>query len=262
LNTTAIQSCHLGPELSPEQVIPEHFFLYLLNGNMSVYNGDKHYQANPGDCCIARKNHLLRYTKNRQEGEFLKIVITLDEAFLKRFLAKHPFEIELAEQNDSILFVKDNQLLTSFINSLEPYYHGEAEIDNTFAEIKREELLLILLRNDPGLGAILFNFGAPQKIDIKAFMHRNFRFNVSLDRFAFLTGRSLSAFKRDFQQMFNDTPGHWLTRKRLEEAYFLIHNQSQRPKDIYLELGFEDLSHFSFAFKKQFGKSPSELWRP
>jgi AraC-like DNA-binding protein len=259
LKSSSLQSCHLGPEISPEQVIPEHFFLYLLKGSMAVYNGNKHYQVKPGDCCIARKNHLLRYIKQKEDGDFLKIVIVLDEAFLKRFLEKHPTALTNTEQDDSILFVQHDTMLSSFIKSLEPYYRGEAEIDETFADIKREELLLILLRKDPDLVNVFFNFGAPQKIDIKAFMNRNFRFNVSLERFAFLTGRSLSAFKRDFQQMFNDTPGHWLTKKRLDEAYFLIHNRSQRPKDIYLELGFEDLSHFSFAFKKQFGQSPSEL---
>jgi AraC-like DNA-binding protein len=78
-----------------------------------------------------------------------------------------------------------------------------------------------LLKNDPSLAAIFFNFGAPQKIDIEAFMSRNYRFNVPLERFAFLTGRSLSAFKRDFQQIYNDTPRRWLTKKRLDEAYFL-----------------------------------------
>jgi AraC-like DNA-binding protein len=106
---------------------------------------------------------------------------------------------------------------------------------------------------------VLFNFGAPEKIDLASFMNRNYRFNISLERFAFLTGRSLSAFKRDFHKQFNETPGHWLTRKRLDEAYFLIRNQSQKPSEIYLHLGFEDLSHFSFAFKKQFGQSPGEL---
>ncbi|WP_158799852.1 AraC family transcriptional regulator [Pedobacter sp. L105] len=254
-----LQSCHLGPGISPEQVIQEHFFMYLLKGSMKNYNGDKHYHLKAGDCCIARKNHLLRYNKQQEDGDFKKIVIVLDEAFLKRFLAKHPIEIGIAEQDDSILSVENNEVLNSFILSLEPYYKGEAQIEEAFSDLKREELLLILLQKDPALAAVFFNFGAPQKIDLKAFMSRNFRFNVSLAHFAFLTGRSLSAFKRDFQQTFNDTPGHWLTKKRLEEAHFLIHQQNQKPKDIYLDLGFEDLSHFSFAFKKQFGHSPSEL---
>jgi AraC family transcriptional regulator, exoenzyme S synthesis regulatory protein ExsA len=74
-----------------------------------------------------------------------------------------------------------------------------------------------------------------------------------------LTGRSLSSFKRDFQKVFNLNPGIWLTQKRLDEAYFHITKEKQKPSDIYLNLGFEDLSHFSFAFKKRFGIKPTEL---
>jgi AraC-like DNA-binding protein len=82
---------------------------------------------------------------------------------------------------------------------------------------------------------------------------------VSVERFAYLTGRSLSAFKRDFKTIFNDTPNRWLIQKRLQEAYFLIDRKKQKPSDIYLELGFETLSHFSYAFKKQFGLTLTEL---
>jgi AraC-like DNA-binding protein len=48
-------------------------------------------------------------------------------------------------------------------------------------------------------------------------------------------------------------------KKRLEEAYFLIHKKNQKPTDIYLMLGFETIQHFSFAFKKKFGQTPSVL---
>jgi len=90
-------------------------------------------------------------------------------------------------------------------------------------------------------------------------MNRNFKFNVSIERFAYLTGRSLSAFKRDFKATFNETPNHWLVQKRLQEAYFLIEKKNKKPSEIYVDLGFEDLSHFSFAFKKVFGLTPTEL---
>ncbi|MGE8526743.1 helix-turn-helix domain-containing protein [Chryseobacterium rhizosphaerae] len=90
-------------------------------------------------------------------------------------------------------------------------------------------------------------------------MQKNDKFNVNLERFAFLTGRSLSAFKRDFKKIFNETPNRWLIKRRLLEALFLIKEKKQRPTDIYIDLGFEDLSHFSFAFKKEFGISASSL---
>ena len=255
-----IQSCHLGPEISPEQFIPEHFFLYLLQGSMKAFDGKQNYSMKPGDYCIARKNHLVRYTKFRNEDNaFEKIIITFDEPFLKKYLEKHPFSVGVFEKDDSFLFVQEDKLIKNFIRSLEPYYNGSDQINQTFADVKREELLLILLKNNPRLADVFFNFGIPEKINLEEFMNRNFRFNISLERFAFLTGRSLSSFKRDFQKTFATNPGSWLKKKRLEEAYFQISKQHEKPGNVYLEVGFEDLSHFSYAFKKEFGLTPTEV---
>jgi AraC-like DNA-binding protein len=254
-----IYSCHLGPELSSEYFIPEHFVMFLLKGSMKAYDGGKHYTMHPGDYFIARKNHLLRFTKFKENEHFLKIIITLDEPFLKYFFERHPYHIIAADYGDSFLFVKENKLFDSYIKSLEPYYTGRSQLDETFADIKREELLLILLRSEPDLANVFFNFGIPDKINLEEYMNRNFRFNISLEKFAFLTGRSLSSFKRDFLKIFGTTPGNWLKKKRLDEAYFRISHQNQKPSDVYLEVGFEDLSHFSFAFKKEYGKTPTEV---
>ena len=81
-------------------------------------------------------------------------------------------------------------------------------------------------------------------------------FNMSIEKFGYLTGRSLTTFKRDFRKAFNTTPQKWLTRKRLESANYQIFEKHRKPSDVFLEVGFENLSHFSFAFKKQFGYYP------
>lgn len=254
-----IQSCHLGPAISPELLIQEHYFLYLLKGSMKGYDGNKHYELHPGDYCLARKNHLVRYTKFKDNGDFEKIIITFDEAFLKQFLERHPYNAEASKNQDAFLLIPENTFIKNYIQSLAPYYTGDLHLDETFANIKREELLLILLKSQPDLANIFFNFGITHKMDLEVYMNRNFRFNVSLERFAYLTGRSLSSFKRDFMKIFGTTPGEWLKKKRLDEAYFQISRQHLKPSEVYLEVGFEDLSHFSFAFKKEFGKSPSEV---
>jgi AraC-like DNA-binding protein len=202
----------------------------------------------------------VRYTKFKDDSNaFEKIIITLDEPFLKQFLEKYPWPAGIFENDHSFLFIQEDRLIKKFIQSLEPYYNGSDQINQTFADVKREELLLILLKNDPRLAYVFFNFEIPEKINLEEFMNRNFRFNTSLERFAFLTGRSLSSFKRDFQKIFGLNPGSWLKKKRLEEAYFQISRQKERPSDVYLEVGFEDLSHFSFAFKKEFGLTPTEV---
>ena len=47
--------------------------------------------------------------------------------------------------------------------------------------------------------------------------------------------------------------------QRLQDAYFLIKEKGVKVSDVYLDVGFKDLSHFSFAFKKTYGITPSKL---
>jgi len=75
---------------------------------------------------------------------------------------------------------------------------------------------------------------------------------MTMKKFGYLTGRSLTTFKRDFKKAFNNTPQKWITQKRLELARSQMLKKRQKPVDVYLETGFENLSHFSFAFKKHF----------
>jgi AraC-like DNA-binding protein len=258
-HATEIKSCYIGPHISPEQFVAEHFFLYLAKGSMEGYDGHKHYMLNAGEYCLVRKNHLARYTKHKDNGAFEKVVVVFDEAFLNTYKQKHNAVAAKPTLRSAFVPLTASPLVLNFIQSLRPYYNGAGKIEDVFADVKREELLLILLQGNPALAAIIFDTGAPAKMDLKAYMNRNYKFNVSVERFAYLTGRSLSAFKRDFKDVFGDTPSRWLVQRRLEEAHFLINKKAKRPSDIYLDLGFEDLSHFSFAFKKKYGLNPSGL---
>ena len=81
----------------------------------------------------------------------------------------------------------------------------------------------------------------------------------NIEKLGYLTGRSLTTFKRDFKRAFNTTPQKWLTQKRLELAHYQIAERKVKPIEACYETGFENLSHFSFAFKKQFGYAPTEV---
>ncbi len=254
-----IKSCYIGPEISPEQFIPEHLFLYLAKGTMYGYDGNKSFTLKSGEYCLICKNRLARYNKLKENDEFEKVAILFDETFLKQFQEKHKPDVTKFQSAEAFLQLNKSKLIPNFIRSLMPYYNGSGRIDEKFADIKREELLIILLRLQPELAGVFFDFGIPEKINLEEFMNRNYKFNVNIKRFAYLTGRSLSAFKLDFRDTFDDSPSHWLVQKRLQEAFFLIEKRNEKPSEIYLDLGFEDLSHFSFAFKKQFGLTATEL---
>jgi AraC-like DNA-binding protein len=255
-----VSTCYMGPQISPEQFVPEHIFIFLVKGKIEGYDGLQKHTLQTGQCCLIRKNRLARYDKHEEdEGGFEKVVVVFEESFLKNFQERHHIQAIKNVDNGAFMRIPDHSLIHPFILSLKPYYESTGRIREPYATVKREELLLILLEAQPSLTSILFDFGIPQKIDLEKFMNGHYKFNVSIERLAYMTGRSLSAFKRDFEKIFNDTPGRWLLQKRLQEAYFLIMKKKLKPSSFYLDLGFEDLSHFSFAFKKKFGMNASEL---
>ena len=245
-------------EISSEHFIHEHYFVHVAKGLVILYDGSKYVELKPGQCCIARKNRLGRYYKMKENNELEKTIFALDEAFLKRFQDKHETIVTKFGSTETIIRIEKNDLLPNYIQSLEPYYH-RGQISPAFADVKREELMIILLQSQPELSGLFFDYGIPAKVNIEQFMMRNYKFNVSIERMAFLTGRSVSSFKRDFKRTFHETPGRWLVQKRLQEAHFLIEKKNQKPSEIYLDLGFETLSHFSFAFKKYFRVTPTDL---
>jgi AraC-like DNA-binding protein len=158
------------------------------------------------------------------------------------------------------VLLRQDAFYKSFADSLTPYLlAGPQEVGPALGQLKVKEAILLLLRLNKQVNNMLFDFSEPGKIDLEEFMSRHFAFNVEMKQFAYLTGRSLATFKRDFEKIFHTSPGRWLQQKRLAQAYYLIKEKGERPSDVYLEVGFEDLSHFSYAFKKEFGKAPSLL---
>jgi AraC-like DNA-binding protein len=160
---------------------------------------------------------------------------------------------------DTVLKLKSDPLYKNYMDSLLPYLQLEGLDNQKLLGTKLNEAVLLLLKVNPELKDILFDFSEPGKIDLEAFMNKNFHFNVELNRFAYLTGRSLATFKRDFEKIFHLSPSRWLLQRRLQEAHYMIKEKGKAASDVYLELGFEDLSHFSFAFKKAYGIAPSRV---
>jgi len=223
-------------------------------------DGNKEYVFKAGDFRFSRRNHLVKFNKLPPEGgEYKSFSVHFDQSFLRNFSMEAGYKAEKHFKGNAVIELKPAPLYKNYFDSLLPYMQLNGEDDAGLVALKLKEATLLLLKVNPEMKDILFDFSEPGKIDLEAFMNKNFHFNVDLNRFAYLTGRSLATFKRDFEKLFQLTPSRWLQQRRLQEAYYLIKEKGKTASDIYLDLGFEDLSHFSFAFKKQFGAAPTKI---
>jgi AraC family transcriptional regulator, exoenzyme S synthesis regulatory protein ExsA len=253
-------SCYVTRSREGEQFIPDHVFSYQVSGTMIMNDGNREHVFNAGEFRFGRRNHLIKFNKLPPHGgEFRPLSIHFDQPFLRNFSMETGIKAEKAVNGNAIPPLKPDPLYKNYFDSLMPYMKLDGIEDQGLLDLKLREAMMLLLKVNPEMRDILFDFSEPGKIDLEAFMNKNFHFNVGLNRFAYLTGRSLATFKRDFEKLFHITPSRWLQQRRLQEAHYLIKEKGKTPSDVYLDLGFEDLSHFSFAFKKQYGMAPTKI---
>lgn len=100
--------------------------------------------------------------------------------------------------------------------------------------------------------------GSKTRIDLEKVMSENFLYNLKIEEFAKLCGRSLSAFKRDFKNIFNTTPSRWIKSKRLENSVSLLMDNDLNINQICYDCGFINSSHFIKSFKEKYNISPHQ----
>jgi AraC-like DNA-binding protein len=92
--------------------------------------------------------------------------------------------------------------------------------------------------------------------DISYFLEANFTRKLTVQQLADATGKSVSAFKRDFGRVYEMAPLQWVINRRLEYAFFLIRYTNYSIATIAQLSGFGDRAYFAAAYKGKFGISP------
>lgn len=251
--------CYAAYSREGEQFIYDHVLSYTIDGASDLYDGNRMETFGPGSIKLFRRNRLAKFYKRPpEEGEYRSITIVFDQEMLRAFSMEYGYTAERTDNNSISIRLEPTPMLQHYMDSLQPYTRM-AEPPTALTQLKVKEALLILMQDYPYLKDILFDFSEPGKVDLEGFMNGHFQFNVPMERFAYLSGRSLATFKRDFEKIFHTSPSRWLQQKRLQEAWYRIKEKGHKPSDVYLDVGFEDLSHFSFAFKKAYGVAPSRV---
>lgn len=157
--------------------------------------------------------------------------------------------------------LRSDHYLDGYFQSMLSYFRKKEKPLDEILKLKLKELLINVLcsNENPLLAAYLKSVASAGEASLPYIMENNYCYNLSLEEFAKLTHRSLSTFKRDFQNHFNTSPGKWLLNKRLERSAKLLSNLDAHITEVAFDCGFEDVSHFSRAFKQRFGCPPSEF---
>lgn len=241
---------------------PEHTLLYLYSGEQIIEYGSKKIKIKPGECAFIRRDHRLVMYKNSKGKELYKgISLTFSRRVLREFYSKIskadlPKKVAVSEEN--VFRLKPRADLVSLFQSLTPYFDEDTKPTEGVTHLKLLEGIYAVLNSSEAFYPILFDFTDPWKIDLLEFLNENYTDELSMKEIASYTGRSLATFKRDFNKISNLSPQKWLIKRRLESAYTRL-KEGKKVQEIYVEVGFKNPSHFSTAFKKEYGFPPTEI---
>ena len=223
---------------------------YVYSGEMILDNGGEPIHVGKGECVFIPRDHHITMRKQSCNGE----------RYCGIFLSFLPMLLCLPGRGYLFFEKLYFGLVTISVAALvPPYFDPEVKPQDDFMQLKLQEGLLALLHIDRRFAPTLFDFNEPWKIDIMEFMNQNYMYEFTLEDLAHYTGRSLATFKRDFKKLSDLTPEKWLIRKRLEVAYALMKEGGKKIVDVYAEVGFKNPSHFSTAFKRQYGIPPTAV---
>lgn len=251
-------SCYEDKLFKTEVVFDNHMLIWFISGETKIVMANSVSYFGAGDIFLIPRNQLATIINYPKDGLPHKtVVMHLSIPRLKDFYTRTKPKGRLSHTYTIRNFGK-HPLLESCLASLIPYFDLKEGLPENIASLKIEEAINILRVIDTDIDSMLANFSEPGKINLTDFMEKNFMFNMTMEKFGYLTGRSLTTFKRDFKKSFDTTPQKWLTQKRLELAHYQIREQNRKPSEVYAEVGFENLSHFTYAFKKHFSYPPTK----
>jgi AraC-like DNA-binding protein len=90
-------------------------------------------------------------------------------------------------------------------------------------------------------------------------MDRDWSRPLVLDTVAAEAGYSRYHFVRLFREAYGETPGRYLSRRRIERAQELLRSANLTVTEICMLVGFTSLGTFCTRFKQQVGMTPTEF---
>ena len=236
------------------------YLVHVLTGKKTWHTADGIWRAVPGETLFFKKGANI-VEQHFEENVCLLMFFIPDQLVrdtVREMAGAWNSHASPASTLQSAARVENDLGLTAFFQSMRVYFSGHQKPSEPLLRLKLKELIVSVMTSgrNAALAAYFHKLGESDAPSVAEIMEANFRYNLSLEEYARLCHRSLSSFKREFQGIFHEPPGKWLLGKRLDHAAGLLRNSARNVTEVAFESGFEDVSHFSRAFKQRFGEPP------
>nr|WP_294944545.1 AraC family transcriptional regulator [uncultured Mucilaginibacter sp.] len=228
---------------------------FVQNGQKQIYRAVENTVLMPGyGMLIPEGNSIIaEHSKNAQP--YNSIIIFFPRSIGQEFIAARRIKPSGKPAHVPYVDFKTNTYITEYVRHVRALIAGSQRLSYEMALLKVNELLTALSEISPAMLAGMF--GGMPDASLKNVVENNLNSGLSLDELAFLTNRSLSSFKRDFEKAYGVSPQKYIRERNLEMACIEL-AKGRSASELYLDYGYGHVSNFNTAFKRKYGVTPAD----
>ena len=245
-------------QITKQQIIlNQNIFSFLIEGTKEIFFDNSALLINDSKFLVMKSGNCLMTEKLSGDSNYRSVVLFFKNEIVSKFIRKIELHKPKSKVCKSVYAFEYDQFIKRFVYSLLDISKLSKDLRKKMLEVKFEEIMFYLTEKygtDFLYSLAKHNDDAPQKfIKIIESSHLN---KLTLKELAFLCNMSVSTFKREFEKHYSESPIKWFQNKRLEFAQYLLQQEQKNPSEVYFEVGYENLSSFTQAYKLKYGVTP------
>ncbi|MDR0196225.1 MAG: AraC family transcriptional regulator [Myroides sp.] len=245
--------------LKQQVILNQNTFSFLVEGTKEVIFDNSCKTIDQSQFILMKAGHCLMTEKLSTVENYRSILLFFSNDRMIEFINKYNISLNHHSQPSSVYTFVYDDFTSRFIESLSEINKLPKATKNRLLNLKLEEIMLYLLDlygSDFLLSFLSNNNNQTQKFTQT--IESNILNKLTLNELAFLCNMSLSTFKREFEKQYTESPSKWFQNKRLEYAHTLLTHKNKTVSEIYLEIGYENISSFIQAYKSKYGITPKQ----
>ena len=214
---------------------------------------ERSYLIQAGDIVFLKMGQKRHFTSFGKQGFKLCAFTLTRNAFLS--LHHFMFFLECIKRQENVL---KNCALSPLLKEIYEEWNAEASFSYELASAKLTEFF-IKAERAAGNPVVPLTQGEREMLELMDYIDSNVATGISLSAAAKKAGMTESSFSRRFFLINGISFKKYVVEKKIQRAIRLLQTTNQKIIDIALDSGFDSISGFYDAFKKQTGTTPGKF---
>jgi AraC-like DNA-binding protein len=229
-------------------------FSFVQNGQKRIYRAGGNTTLRYGHGMLIPEGNSIIAEHSNTDDLYQSFIVFFPARLGHEFMAGKTLKVR-AKTDAPYLYFEVDTYIQAYVDHLRSLIDQRQSLSAEMAVLKVRELLTALYELEPDVITALF--GRQNEPPLKQVVEANLLNPLTLEELAFLANRSLSSFKRDFEKAYGVSPQKYIRERRLDMAAAEL-DKGKPVGSVYLDYGYQHLSNFNTAFRRQYGCTPAD----